>query len=133
MANKYVALVRKDADSDFGVEFPDLPGCITVGRGLDEALAFAEEALAGHLRFLAAEGEAIPAPSSLEEVMADPDNAGTVMVLVPAPPSRGRSVPVNITMDEFLLAEIDRAAGKRGRSRFLAEAARKVLASARSS
>jgi predicted RNase H-like HicB family nuclease len=25
----YIALIHKDPDSDFGVSFPDLPGCIT--------------------------------------------------------------------------------------------------------
>ena len=42
----YIAVIHKDADSDFGVSFPDLPGCITAGRTLDEACAMATEALA---------------------------------------------------------------------------------------
>ena len=45
----YIALIRKADDSDYGVEFPDLPGCITAGRDLDETFAFAREALALHL------------------------------------------------------------------------------------
>ena len=44
----YIALIHKDADSDFGVSFPDLPGCITAGRTLDEARLMADEALAVH-------------------------------------------------------------------------------------
>ena len=27
---QYIALIHKDADSDFGVSFPDFPGCVTV-------------------------------------------------------------------------------------------------------
>ena len=49
----YIALIRKEAGSDFGVSFPDLPGCATAGKDLDEALAFAREALALHLKGLA--------------------------------------------------------------------------------
>lgn len=36
MAN-YIALLRKEEDSDFGVSFRDFPGCVTAGRTLDEA------------------------------------------------------------------------------------------------
>jgi predicted RNase H-like HicB family nuclease len=30
----YIALIRKEPDSDFGVDFPDFPGCVTAGRTL---------------------------------------------------------------------------------------------------
>ena len=33
----YVALIRKDPASDYGVDFPDFPGCVTAGRTLEEA------------------------------------------------------------------------------------------------
>jgi predicted RNase H-like HicB family nuclease len=32
----YIALLRKDPDSDFSVDFPDFPGCITAGSTLEE-------------------------------------------------------------------------------------------------
>jgi predicted RNase H-like HicB family nuclease len=67
---QYIALIHKDADSDFGVSFPDLPGCATAGTTLDEARDMAAEALALHLEGLAEDGAAIPEPSSLEAVMA---------------------------------------------------------------
>jgi hypothetical protein len=35
----YIAYLRKDKDSDFGVEFPDVPGCVSAGRTLEEARA----------------------------------------------------------------------------------------------
>ena len=38
---QYVALIHKDADSDYGVSFPDLPGVISAGSDLDEARAMA--------------------------------------------------------------------------------------------
>jgi len=44
-----IATLRKDSDSDYGVEFPDLPGYISAGRTLEEAKALAAEALAGHI------------------------------------------------------------------------------------
>ena len=30
----YIALLRKDPDSDIGVDFPDFPGCVTAGEAL---------------------------------------------------------------------------------------------------
>ena len=33
----YVAVIRKAPDSDFSVDFPDLPGCMTAGRTMQEA------------------------------------------------------------------------------------------------
>jgi predicted RNase H-like HicB family nuclease len=30
----YIAYLHKDRDSDFGVSFPDFPGCITAGKTL---------------------------------------------------------------------------------------------------
>ena len=59
----YVALIRKASDSDYSVDFPDVPGCVTAGKDLDEALAFAREALAGHLQLLAEDGGACPRPA----------------------------------------------------------------------
>jgi len=45
----YIAIIHKEADSDFGVSFPDFPGCITADLTLDEAKDMALEALAGHI------------------------------------------------------------------------------------
>jgi predicted RNase H-like HicB family nuclease len=72
MAMDYVAIIHKDPDSDFGVSFPDFPGCITAGRPLDEAKALALEALTGHIGVMREAGEPVPAPSTLDEVMNDP-------------------------------------------------------------
>ena len=104
----YIALLRKDGRSDFSVEFPDLPGCITAGRTLEEAREFAREALTLHLKGLAEDGAAIPAPSGLDAVMADPENRAkdTVAFLVDAPVRKRRAVPVTITVAEDLFETV---------------------------
>ena len=33
----YIAVVHKEPDSDYGVSFPDFPGCITAGKTIDAA------------------------------------------------------------------------------------------------
>ena len=78
----FVAYVRKTAGSDYGVEFPDVPGCISAGRTLDEARTMAAEALAGHLALLEARGMPVPTPSTLEALSDDPNRGDAVMLLV---------------------------------------------------
>ncbi len=127
---EYIALIHKDRDSEFGVSFPDFPGCVTAGATLDEARDMAAEALALHLEGLEADGEPIPEPSSLESVMADPENRDGVAILVPAPRQSAKAIRVNITLPEDVLREIDTFAEANGytRSGFLALAAKKAMA-----
>lgn len=61
----YIGLIRKDADSDFGVDFPDFPGCVSAGATLDEARRMAQEALELHVSMVE-DDEELPATSSLE-------------------------------------------------------------------
>ena len=127
----YIALLRKDPDSDFGVDFPDFPGCITAGSTLEEARAMAEEALAFHIEGMIEDGDPIPTPSSLDEIMADSHNAGAVAFLVAVPESTPKVVRVNITVPEPDLRAIDTFASSHGltRSGLLVEAARQFISS----
>ncbi len=64
----YPALVDKDEDSDFGVSFPDFPGCVSAGETAEEALLGAQEALAGHVVLMLEDGEELPKPSRLQDM-----------------------------------------------------------------
>ena len=121
----YIGLIHKEAASDFGISFPDFPGCVSAGSTLDEALAMGREALGGHIEAMAEAGEPIPEPSDVDTVMQDPEHRDGVVVLVPAPDLSGKAVRVNVTLPEGLLQRIDEAAPNR--SRFLAEAAAELL------
>jgi predicted RNase H-like HicB family nuclease len=121
----YIGLIRKDAHSDFGVDFPDFPGCVTAGRTLDEARRMAIEALALHVEGMVEDGQAPPSPSSLTDVMQDPHHRDAVAVLIDLPGQPAKAVRVNVMLPEDLLKEIDRKT--KNRSRFLAEAARAKL------
>lgn len=127
---QFIALIHKDADSDYGVSFPDFPGVITAGRTLDEARALAEEALAFHIEGLIEDEEALPEPSSLEAVMKNRRNRDGVAILIAARVKTGKAVRVNITLPEDVLVEIDRYAEDHGftRSGFLTRAAKRALA-----
>jgi hypothetical protein len=90
----------------------------------------ASEALAFHLEGLPQDGEAVPEPSSLEEIMANAENRDGVAVLIEAPAAEVKSVRINITMPADVLDQIDRYAEREGftRSGFLAQAAKKAMA-----
>jgi predicted RNase H-like HicB family nuclease len=125
-------LIHKDADSDFGVSFPDLPGVVTAGTTLDEARELAEEALALHIEGLVDDGEVIPEPSTLEQVMSDPDNRSGVAILVSVKSDQPKVVRVNVTLPEDVLEQIDEYAQAQGftRSGLLVQAAKKLIVDA---
>jgi predicted RNase H-like HicB family nuclease len=114
----YIAYLHKDKGSDFGVSFPDFPGCITAGKTLDEAHRMAAEALSLHIAGLVEDGEEIPAPSTLDALANDPAQEGAVAFLVHVDPvATERTVRINITAREKQLEEIDKLANKAGLTR----------------
>ena len=134
MAN-YIAIVHKEAKSDFGVSFPDFPGCITAGENIDEAKDMAQEALTLHIQGMIEDGEKLPGPSRLEEIMNDSDYIDAIAFLVVSvPDAKPRTVRVNVTVPEITLKQIDAAAKKRGMSRssFLVHAAQNAIQSIQS-
>ena len=120
----YVALLRKQTDSDFGVDFPDFPGCVTAGETLEDARRMAAEAIQLHIEGMIEDGDAIPAPSRLDDIMADPHHRDGVAVLIDASVRRP-AVRINVSLPADLVEAIDRATDNR--SRFLADAAREKL------
>jgi predicted RNase H-like HicB family nuclease len=121
----YIALLRKEPNSDFGVDFPDFPGCVTAGKTLEEARHMADEAIQLHIRGMLEDHEPIPEPSDLDTIMKDPDNHSAVAFLVEVPTKPAKSVRVNVMLPEDIVREIDRTT--HNRSRFLAEAAKAKL------
>jgi predicted RNase H-like HicB family nuclease len=120
---EYIAYLHKDRKSDFGVSFPDFPGCVTAGKTLDEARRMAAEALALHIDGMAEDGEPIPEPSTIEDLAEDPAITGAVAFLVSV--GSDKTVRLNITARESELAAIDQKAREAGmtRSAFMVRAA----------
>jgi predicted RNase H-like HicB family nuclease len=123
----YIALLRKEKNTEFGVDFPDFPGCITAGKTLEEVYKRASNALKFHIKGMIEDGEHIPEPGALDDVMTDPANAGAVPFLVTVPDTKIKWV--NITIPESDLEAIDDYARKRkmSRSAFLLEAAKAAM------
>ena len=56
----YRILLNKEPEGGFTVTVPTLPGCITYGETMDEAISNAKEAVELFLESLTAHGEPIP-------------------------------------------------------------------------
>lgn len=121
----YIGILRKDRDSDFSVDFPDFPGCVTAAKTQSDVLHNAVEALALHIEGMIEDGDIIPEPTSIETLTEGGESLGGFVILVNAPVKR-KSVRVNVSLDEGLLSRI--AAVSDNRSLFLADAAREKLA-----
>jgi|SRR5277367_1185472 len=113
----YIAYLHKDRGSDFGVSFPDFPGCVTAGRTLAEAQRMAAEALAVHIAGMIEDGDEVPAPSNLDAVAKDPDMQGAVAILVSAEPAPEKTIRINITARASQIEAIDQLADKAGMTR----------------
>lgn len=124
MATVYYPAIVEKGDTAYGIFFPDLPGCVTAAATAQEAVLLAEEALNGHLAVMADFGDPIPAPSQIDAIHPEEGSIEVARVLVRGE-RPGKSVRVQISIEEGLLARIDRVAANR--SRFLAEAAREKL------
>lgn len=119
----YIAIIHKEDESDYGVSFPNFPGCVTGGRTLEEAKDLAADALQFHIKGMREDGDAIPPPSDLDTIMQDADFQDGVAFLVTLKES-DRTVRVNITVSEKDLNAIDAAAANQGmkRSAYLVKA-----------
>lgn len=125
MAGNYIALIHPphQAASSWGVTFPDLPGCTSFGDSFEAAARNAEEALAGHIAAMLADGETPPSPRSYAQLVAESrafndDQAEGAKALpvrlveVAAPKER-----VNVMLGRDVLRRIDEAARAKGISR----------------
>lgn len=127
---EYPVLIHKETDSEYGVTVPDIPGCFTSGKTVREALKNLQEAVSCYY-----EGEDIdtpPEPSNVEDLMSREDlyTEGGFWLLADIDFSflSKKIVRINVTMPEYKLTMIDRAAKKLGMSRsaFLVRAAEEL-------
>jgi predicted RNase H-like HicB family nuclease len=131
---RYLAIID-EADGQFGVIFPDAPGCTAMGRTQEEAIDTAIEALAEWAADEAADGRPIGKPRTYLQVLKSAEfpqlGKGGLIATLPLLYESGKLARANVSMDAGLLAAIDETAAARGltRSSFLASAARDKLKS----
>ena len=62
-------LLKKEIEGGYTVFVPTLPGCITYGKDVDEAMKMAKEAIELYIESLIAHGEEIPVEKNMLESM----------------------------------------------------------------
>lgn len=79
----YPAILRpfSDETGGFVVEFPDLPGCVTEGKDLREAIEMGTDVASGWILEELEEGNGIPAPSKYKEIKVKDNEMVNLMVL----------------------------------------------------
>ncbi len=111
--DRYPALIDGEKGA-YGVTFPDLPGIVTMGNTVDEALVNAEEALREYAIEAEKDGGKIPLPSAFEQLEVP---RGNTLVSVPLIRVTGRNVRAHMTLDEGVAAFIDGESRRRGMTR----------------
>jgi predicted RNase H-like HicB family nuclease len=64
MSRKY-AVIFEQARANWAAYVPDLPGCVSTGKTLEETERNVREAISGHLQTLCEFGEPVPEPTSV--------------------------------------------------------------------
>ncbi|MEG6567012.1 type II toxin-antitoxin system HicB family antitoxin [Thermoanaerobacterium saccharolyticum] len=108
----FPAVFESDGNGGYTVTFPDLPGCITEGDTLDEALYMAKDALELYIYNLEEDNETIPIPTAPEKIKV-PEGAFINLIEVYMPPVRdemaNKSVNKTVTIPRWLNEAAEKA------------------------
>lgn len=129
---KYPVIIHKDDDTGYGVTLPDIPGCFVYGDTQEEAILNIQEAV--ELYYHGEDISEPPAPSQMEDLLtSDLYTRDSFLYLADidfafiAP----KTQRINITVPEYKLIRIDRAAKAKGisRSAFFVDSAEQLIRS----
>jgi predicted RNase H-like HicB family nuclease len=132
MTTRHYLGIAEQLPENWSISFPAFPGTVTTGRDFAELMTNARDTLASVVAAMEEDGERIPESfdASPEAPSYNPDDyCEPRIVLVPVEVG-GRSIRINVTMDEGLVARLDSLADRAhaSRSALLARGARMVLA-----
>lgn len=122
MKHTFLAVIERGREG-FGAYLPDLPGCVSAGDTILQAIHGMNEALAIHLEGMIEDGE--PIPEARWDGIETDNEVDVVAVAVVEAEVSGPVKRYNVTLPEGLVRRID--AVSNNRSAFLADAARQIL------
>jgi predicted RNase H-like HicB family nuclease len=64
-----IPIIIEQGSKNYSAYVPDLPGCVTTGRSIEEIKANMQEAIRMHLEGMLEDGEPLPTSYSLAEYM----------------------------------------------------------------
>lgn len=115
MQRFYTAIIEKAKDG-FGVFFPDLPGCTSFGKTIEDAAINSFSAAQAHVALAREYGDAIAEPRAPNEVPAQKGVKEKARVMIPVEMS-DEPVRVNISLPGTALEALDRTAKELSLSR----------------
>ena len=75
----YPAIFHQNEDGSFTITYPDLPGCISEGKSLGNAMYMAQSALIQWIGYLTDKKLSIPAASDIRDIETDPKEFTNLM------------------------------------------------------
>jgi predicted RNase H-like HicB family nuclease len=129
----YPAILEPTEDG-YSAFFPDLPGAVSAGESYEAAVENAKGCLSLHIYGMQRDGDPIPNPSKVAEIMKLAEPGDYVALIEPdifsvKAHQEDKSVRINIAFPKSLLEAVDQRAKQLGidRSKLLQRAAREVL------
>lgn len=95
----YPAVFHANDDGSYTVIFPDLPGCITEGKDLENALSMAQDALYAWMEYTVENGESVPAASRPRDVQV---SDAEFVNLIRADVKDARAVRRNVSIPKWM-------------------------------
>ena len=95
----YPAIFHKNEDESYTIIYPDLPGCISEGKNLGNAMYMALSALAQWIRYLADKKQEIPQASLVEDIKT---SSGEFVNLICAEVQDGRAVKRTVSIPKWM-------------------------------
>ena len=95
----YPAVFHANDDGSYTVIFPDLPGCITEGKDLENALSMAQDALYAWMEYTVENGVSVPAASSPRDVQV---SDAEFVNLIRADVKDARAVRRNVSIPKWM-------------------------------
>lgn len=102
----YPALFSKNDDNSYTITFPDLPGCISEGKDLPNALRMAQSALSQWLSYLKDREQIIPPASDITAIKTE---ANQFVSLVYADIKDTRAVKRTVSIPHWMDEKASRA------------------------
>jgi predicted RNase H-like HicB family nuclease len=95
----YPAIFHKNKDGSFTITYPDLPGCVSEGKSLGNALYMAQSALIQWIEYLSDKKQEIPKASSVGDIQT---SYGEFINLIRAETRDGRAVKRTVSLPKWL-------------------------------
>lgn len=95
----YPAVFHANDDGSYTVTYADLPGCISEGKSLANAMLMAQMALSQWMEYLIDKKQSVPLASAIEQVTAEP---GEFVNLIRAEVKDDRAVKRTVSIPKWM-------------------------------